>query len=464
MRYVVVFCVAMSIMLSATFIKSDEVQPFSYEDVSTSDWYFEAVNSLCSLGVLPTDTPFFYGNAPASRGDIVYYFHNLMKTYAKDEVLVSGAVPFGDVNESDHRYEAIGWAYHNGIVKGYSEWVFNPEGQCTREELCTIAMRYLTYAGIKPRIVGNTEPFHDSLKIRSFARSYVISAKLAGVIEGDSEGYLRPFDAITRAELAKMLYAMYNISLSPCPEGEEFVDTTDGAYTPYYAEYSKKLNKNTVNVSAGEAYVNGGSSVSASYFDDAAFVGDSVSMSLQYYCASSKALGNATFLCAGSLSPLNAHWEISSESKHPVYKGEKLTVEDAVARSGAKKIYIMLGINSLSFGVGRCVDDTVLLIDKILEKSPDVKIILQSVTPMTKTSPIMTSKLNNDVIRAYNQCMLEFAQQRGWYYINVAEAVADSEGNLRQDYCSDPNSMGIHFNFEADKAWVDYLKAHAPGI
>ena len=122
----------------------------------------------------------------------------------------------------------------------------------------------------------------------------------------------------------------------------------------------------------------------------------------------------------------------------------------------------MLGVNSLAFGFDECVDEMVLLIEKIEEKSPDAEIIIQSVTPMTKTSPIKTSKLNNEVIAQYNGRLLDIAGKRRWYYVDVAKAVSDEENYLRDDYCSDPKSMGIHFNFEADKAWIEYLKTHVP--
>ena len=42
--------------------------------------------------------------------------------------------------------------------------------------------------------------------------------------------------------------------------------------------------------------------------------------------------------------------------------------------------------------------------------------------------------------------------------------VTDKNGNLRDDYCSDPQKMGIHFNYTADKQWVNYLVTHAPNI
>ena len=458
-KYVVIFVVAFSIVLSATFIKSEEIGFATYTDVDSTSWYSEAVTSLSDIGVIPSGTSLFYPDTPASRQDMILYLYNLAFLDKETDGEDYQDVPFEDVDKESIYYTPICWAYENGIVSGYSEEKFNPVGQCSRQELCTMAMRYLTFGGIKPKQIGTLDPFWDIMTVGDFARSYVVASKLAGFVNGDENGNFRPVDAVTRAELAKVIYEMYKSSQNPLKDGEEFVDTTYGAYDWCYPEYEILVKQHN-----HKAYVEWGASVDVSYFDDAVFVGDSVSMSLQFYCASTKGLGNAKFLCAGSLSPLNAHWELSNESKHPVYMGEKLLVEDAVAKTGAKKVYIMLGVNSISFGVDDCVNDMVSLVEKIEAKSPDSVIILQSVTPMTADSPIKSSTLNNTVIADYNARMLEIAQQRGWYYLDVAEAVKDENGNLRKGYCSDPQAMGIHFNFEADKMWVNYLKSHTPKI
>ena len=58
--------------------------------------------------------------------------------------------------------------------------------------------------------------------------------------------------------------------------------------------------------------------------------------------------------------------------------------------------------------------------------------------------------------------MQSICEERGWYFINVAESVKDQNGYLASAYCSDNNSMGIHFTNAACQVWVDYLKTHAP--
>ena len=69
-------------------------------------------------------------------------------------------------------------------------------------------------------------------------------------------------------------------------------------------------------------------------------------------------------------------------------------------------------------------------------------------------------KIDNALIGDYNGRLYKMAKENGWYYLNVAEAVADKKGFLKDEYCSDPETMGIHFTYEADQAWVDYLISH----
>ena len=202
--------------------------------------------------------------------------------------------------------------------------------------------------------------------------------------------------------------------------------------------------------------------VSPDWFDDAVFIGDSVTVSLRMFCNDTHALGNAQFLCENSLSATNALWSISSESVHPVYNGAKIRLEDGVAACGAKNVYIMLGINNISFGVENAAQDMLTVIRGIEENAPDVHIFIETVTPMTVTSSIMGNGLNNDRIAEYNERMRQLCEENGWYYLDLEEVFRDADGYLISDYCSDPRGMGIHFNNTAAQVWVDYLLTHVP--
>lgn len=204
--------------------------------------------------------------------------------------------------------------------------------------------------------------------------------------------------------------------------------------------------------------------VSADWFQDAAFVGDSVSVMLETYNASAQELGTPDFFCTVSLSQQNAMAYTAGDQRLPEYpkgSGQYPKVEDGLAASGASKIYVMLGMNCIAGGVDRACQDLVTLIDKILEQSPEAAILVESVTPMTATSPRADASLNNETIAAYNEKVRAVCQERGWYFVNVAEAVSDENGFLRDEFSGD-KAMGIHFNYDGAKAWTDYLLTHVP--
>lgn len=204
--------------------------------------------------------------------------------------------------------------------------------------------------------------------------------------------------------------------------------------------------------------------VSADYFDNAAFVGDSVSLKLSYYAAATGALGNAQFFTAGSLGSGNALWEVSDESVHPSYQGVKMLVEDCVAYSGADVVYIMLGMNDIAlYGIDDSVANYKTLVDNIKAQSPDIKVVIQSMTPMTDTSTILGDDLNNEIIKEYNNRLLALCSENNWDFVHVASVMYDAEGiNLNKDYCSDPDGLGVHFTEAGCEAWVEYLSTHTP--
>lgn len=206
-----------------------------------------------------------------------------------------------------------------------------------------------------------------------------------------------------------------------------------------------------------------------SFFDDAVFIGDSVSLKLNLYVTKSRQssnptlLGKAQFLTAGSMGSGNALQPVSDDSIHPLYNGQKMSLADSVAASGAKKVYIMLGMNDLAvYGVDGAAANMETLLKGILEKTPDAQIFVQTATPLVKAKNVETNKLNNANMRLYNEKLAEICEANGWYLVDVSSAVQDSEGNLNASYCSDPDDMGIHFTDEGCDVWIDYLYTHVP--
>lgn len=197
--------------------------------------------------------------------------------------------------------------------------------------------------------------------------------------------------------------------------------------------------------------------VDASWFDDTVFVGDSVTLKLSYY-ADNGSLGEAEFLCAGSLGYGSALQDIDADGNvHPTYEGEKYTVDDGIKMLEPKKVFIMFGMNDIGlYGIDDTIKNMKTLTARIKEKSPDVEIYIQSVTPMLEDMQL--TDLNNKSISEFNKKLKAEAESLGYKYLDVASVMKDEKGNLILEYCGDPEAMGIHFSDEGCKAWVEYLK------
>ncbi|MCQ4023363.1 MULTISPECIES: GDSL-type esterase/lipase family protein [unclassified Ruminococcus] len=209
-------------------------------------------------------------------------------------------------------------------------------------------------------------------------------------------------------------------------------------------------------------------SVKPEYFDDAVFVGDSVTLSFSMYVESQReqgidCLGEAYVLAAGSLSYTNSFFPIGSEDcVLPVYQGVQQPIEDSIAQIGAKKVYIMLGMNDVgAYDLDSVMENVKARIGMIKDKSPDARIYIQSVTPLIASK--QGESLNNDVIRAFNERMKSFAEQNNYPYLDIYSVLADENGYLREEYCSDPDGMGMHLTMSADAAWEEYLLKHPEG-
>lgn len=200
--------------------------------------------------------------------------------------------------------------------------------------------------------------------------------------------------------------------------------------------------------------------VESSWFDDAVFVGDSVTLKLSYYCDEDpeNTLSDAKFFCAGSLGYTNALWDLDQEGAvHPYYQGQNYQSKDCASVTGASKVFIMLGMNDLSlYGIDETLQSAKTLIGDILQQSPGVTIYVQSVTPIIADKEDEDS--NNLTIRKFNGELEQLCDENGYNYLNVYDELADNDGYLPLNYCSDPDEQGIHFTDEACDLWINYLK------
>ena len=249
-----------------------------------------------------------------------------------------------------------------------------------------------------------------------------------------------------------LLMTLVVFLLTACGEKAEQTDTPVPANA--IAEDAKSAAVNELSDGSGSS-----GPVTAKWFDDAVFVGDSITLKLSYYAESNPdALSNAQFFCAGSLGYASSLWDLDdAQAVHPYYQGETVQAEYCAEKTGAKKVLIMLGMNDLAvYGVDGTVDYANQLIDAIFSHTPDVTIYLQSVTPILYGHEI--GDLNNETIRNFDEALQSYCKDNGYKYLDIYHVVCDDDGYLAEENCGDPGAQGIHFTDAGCQKWIDYLK------
>lgn len=192
--------------------------------------------------------------------------------------------------------------------------------------------------------------------------------------------------------------------------------------------------------------------VPVSYFNDALFVGDSISTGIPLYHVAD----NAAVVAASGITPENINHYACIDTG----EDEKITVLEAAREYGERgKVYIMLGGNGLNLDKETFVEGYSIFVDAVKEQYPEALIYLQSMTPVVKDyENELNPNLNNETIDEFNLEILALAKRKGVYYLDVASAFKDEDGNLPEE--ASPVD-GLHFTPEYYAKWFEYLRTHA---
>jgi len=170
-----------------------------YADVGDNEWYYSAVKKMNMKGVFP-NANLFFPDEDMKRGDFV---EALGRFYGIDEGEFND-VHFSDVDGDSKYLPYVDWAYKSGIVNGYPDGTFGVYDSITREQMCVMIVRFMTYAGYDLSAGGNTK-FDDDKSISDWAYNAVYYCTQALIINGYPNGNFGPQDTATRAQTAVIL-------------------------------------------------------------------------------------------------------------------------------------------------------------------------------------------------------------------------------------------------------------------
>lgn len=169
-----------------------------FNDVSTYDWFYDAVMYAYSNGIMNGLDTNVFGPNETTTRAMLV----TMLYRAAGEPAVRGTNTFRDVAANTWYTDAIIWASTNGIVTGVDDGLFNPNGAITREQLATILYRYAKYVGDDVSASASLAGFTDAGSISDYAKDAMSWAVAAGLFEGRDNGKLEPTGTATRAEIA----------------------------------------------------------------------------------------------------------------------------------------------------------------------------------------------------------------------------------------------------------------------
>lgn len=187
------------------------------------------------------------------------------------------------------------------------------------------------------------------------------------------------------------------------------------------------------------------------YIDKFYFLGDSTTNGLAHY-----EIVDKTHVWTPTNGTLTLdHWNIVM-----VYDRNTATemmITDAVSAVKPEYLLITLGVNGVSF----MTEDSFSLyyeelVNAIKEASPDTKIILNSVYPVS-VNYNTASGITNPKIDVANGWIKKIAENTGVKFLNSSVILKDESGNLIESY---HNGDFIHPSADTYKLIIDYIRTH----
>ena len=177
-----------------------EAPDLPFSDVTESDWFYDAVTYAYENGLMDGVGMGLF--APNSETTRAQLVTILHRLAGQPAP--SGDSGFSDVETGTWYTDAVAWAAQNGIVNGVSDTQFAPGDDITREQLAVILYRYATYQGYDVSQRADLSGFVDGT-ISTYAQEALSWASAQGLVLGFEDDSLRPQGNASRAQIAAVL-------------------------------------------------------------------------------------------------------------------------------------------------------------------------------------------------------------------------------------------------------------------
>lgn len=112
---------------------------------------------------------------------------------------------FKDVPDGNWAYDYVSAAFEGGIIKGYEDGTFKPNGRITRAEIAVMLSRAFDL------VDGDTVKDFNDVPTGNWSFDAIRNLSSNDIIKGYKDGKFKPNNLVTRAEFATMLYRLFGV-------------------------------------------------------------------------------------------------------------------------------------------------------------------------------------------------------------------------------------------------------------
>ncbi len=197
-----------AVTVTGTF-KAETPAPVAlpFTDVKSGNWFYDAVKYAYAQGLMTGTSATTF----APNGTMNRAMIVTVLYRLEKSPAVTGASKFTDVPAGQWYSDAVAWAAANKIVNGYDETTFGPMNAVTREQMAAILFRYEQVKGLENvTLEENLNRFPDQNKISAYAIPALQWAVGQKIINGNADGTLDPTGTATRAQVAQIFTNLLN--------------------------------------------------------------------------------------------------------------------------------------------------------------------------------------------------------------------------------------------------------------
>jgi hypothetical protein len=184
----------------------------NFSDVPATHTHGTAIQSLKDANIITGyGDGTFQPDKKVSRAEAAAI---ILRSIGVTAVKTNARMPFADVPESAWYFPTIQKGVAMGKLKGYPDKTFKPEQSVTLPEALELTLKFFQ-VGISK--VGVADVIYDGLDTTAWYAKQAQYAKNNNLIEPNAKGHIDPVVALTRGDLAEIIYRMRSVQATGKP-------------------------------------------------------------------------------------------------------------------------------------------------------------------------------------------------------------------------------------------------------